>query len=391
MRSKFPIRILLKTFLRTPDLIIPLSKVRHRKHKGVDRDYKEGNGLALRAPVQISIRITNACNHRCAVCGQYGIKGYMHTQKGKELLKTLPLDKYKQIVDQMNKYKPVYYFTGGEPFLYPNFTELINYIKQKKSIVSVVTNGVKLKEKAAEIVKNGWDMILVSFDGPEEVHDACRGVKGAYRTAVDGLLELRKERKRQKKWKPYILTSLTLSETNVEYLEETFNLNKSIMADTLVVYLSWFTNEEVAKEHSGILKQELGVEAFTCHSYSRNFDKEKVELFVEAIERIRGKKWPFDYIVIPDLKTEQIRDYYLYPEKMFGFSRCPAPFIMVDIMPNGDVTTCRDFIDVKVGNVNEDNLLDIWNNEKFVSFRKLLIKSGGTLPQCSRCCGLMGF
>ena len=32
-----------------------------------------------------------------------------------------------------------------------------------------------------------------------------------------------------------------------------------------------------------------------------------------------------------------------------------------------------------------------WNDEPFVRFRKLLIDHGGTLPQCSRCCGLMGF
>jgi len=36
-------------------------------------------------------------------------------------------------------------------------------------------------------------------------------------------------------------------------------------------------------------------------------------------------------------------------------------------------------------------LLEIWNDKGFVKFRKLLIRKGGTLPQCSRCCGLMGF
>ena len=391
MRSKFPNRILLKTFINTPDLILPLLNMSYRKHRGVDRDYKRGTGVVLHRPYQISIRITNACNHRCAVCGQYGKHGYMHGEKKSEFLKTLPYEKYKELVDDMAKYKPIYYITGGEPFLYPDIVKLMNYIKQRKSILSVVTNGVKLKEYAHEIVKNNWDMILVSFDGPEKIHDACRGVKGSYSTAVNGLAELKKEKKAQKKKKPYILTSLTLSQTNVTHIEETLQLNTEIMPYLLVVYLSWFTSEDIGKKHSEILKSELDVDTYTWQSYTRRFSREELQPFVDAIDKVRSNKWAFDSIVVPDLKGEDVRDYYLHPEKMFNYSKCPTPFMMVDIMPNGDVMTCRDFIDVKVGNINESHLLDIWNNERFVNFRKLLIKKGGILPQCSRCCGLMGF
>ena len=157
------------------------------------------------------------------------------------------------------------------------------------------------------------------------------------------------------------------------------------------MYLSWFTGECLGHEQSKILKEELGVEAFTWRSYVKDFTWDDAEMFSEAIETIRQKQWSFDYIVVPDLRGDQIRDYYLYPEKTFGYSRCAAPFFMVDIMPNGDIVTCRDFIDVKVGNITENHLLEIWNNHKFRAFRKLLIKRGGLLPQCTRCCGLMGF
>jgi hypothetical protein len=36
----------------------------------------------------------------------------------------------------------------------------VNYAKSKGLVVSIVTNGVKLKENAEEIVRNKWDMIL---------------------------------------------------------------------------------------------------------------------------------------------------------------------------------------------------------------------------------------
>jgi radical SAM protein with 4Fe4S-binding SPASM domain len=234
-------------------------------------------------------------------------------------------------------------------------------------------------------------MVLVSFDGPEQIHDACRGLKGAYRTAVDGLIELKNEKVIQKSKKTHILTSLTLSPLNVGYVEETFQLNELIMPDLMVIYLSWFTSQKLGEARAKILGEHFGVEPFTCHSYTKNFSLQEAQAFADNLEKARKKKWPFKYLVVPDLKGKDIKEYYLNPDNTFGYDRCFAPFIMIDIMPNGDVTTCRDYIDVKVGNINEDSLLDIWNNKKFVAFRRLLIKHQGLLPQCSRCCGLMGF
>ncbi|UCC95267.1 MAG: radical SAM protein [Candidatus Omnitrophota bacterium] len=391
MRSRVPSRVLLRAFTQTPELISPIAKMFYRKHIGVEGDYRRSNGIVCHPPRQISLRITNLCNHRCAVCGQYGTRGYMHREKGKDLLKVLPYTRYKELVEQMAQYRPIYYVTGGEPFLYPDFVKLMNYIKQRGSVVSIVTNGVKLKECAEEIVRNNWDMILVSFDGPEDVHDRCRGLRGAYRTAVDGLLELREQKKRQRRKKPYILTSLTLSPMNVDYIEETFQLNKDIYPDLMVIYLSWFTSSYIGNSQKTILKEKLGTDAYTWQSYAKSFTPQEAQSFADSLDRARKKQWSFDYLVVPDLKGNDVKDYYLCPEKMFGYGKCAAPFIMVDIMPNGDVTTCRDFIDVKVGNITENDLLSIWNNEKFVAFRKLLIEKGGLLPQCSRCCGLMGF
>ena len=154
MKSRLPSWPLFKAYMRSPCLTLSLIKMGLRKHIGVNRDYCRGDGIASVAPMQISIRITNACNHRCAVCGLYGKTGYMHQEKGRELTETLPLKKYKELVDQMAPYKPIYYLTGGEPFLYPGFVELVNYMKQRGSIVSIVTNGVKLKEYAETIIKN---------------------------------------------------------------------------------------------------------------------------------------------------------------------------------------------------------------------------------------------
>ena len=391
MRSRFPVRLLAKVFARSPRIIPPLLKGMYRKHIGVELEYRRGDGIASAPPRQISLRITNACNHRCAVCGQYGSHGYMNTGQRQSLLKHLPAETYRNLIDQVAEYHPVFYVTGGEPFLYPGFVPLMNYIKQKGCVLSVVTNGVKLAEAAEEIVRNKWDMVLVSFDGPREIHDDCRNFPGAFDTAVEGIRKLNELKKKYNTVRPYVMTSTTISSKNAGVLPETFEIGSRLNPDLMVVYLSWFTSPEIGSAHARILKDELGYEAFTYKSYTRTFTPEEAQLYQDAIVKVKENSWPFKYIIIPSIGDSDIARYYTEPSEMFGYRKCAAPFLMIDVMPNGDVTTCRDFIDIKVGNITEKPLLEIWNDEGFVRFRKLLIKNGGTLPQCSRCCGLMGF
>ena len=147
--------MLLKVIARTPDIIPKGVRYLYRKRIGADRDIKRGDGIASKPPYLVSLRITNACNHRCPVCGQYGDKGYMFlSDKRDTLLRTIPLERYLELVDELGFYKPLYYATGGEPFLYPGLVDLLNYAKKKGSPVDVVTNGIKLKQYAKEIVKN---------------------------------------------------------------------------------------------------------------------------------------------------------------------------------------------------------------------------------------------
>lgn len=391
MRSRLPLRLLYKAVSRCPDLTFTLLRGLYRKHIDTNRDYRRGTGEALRPPSQVSLRITNACNHRCAVCGQYGSHGYMKDADHRDLLKTLPVETYKELVNQIAGRRPIFYVTGGEPFLYPGFMELMNHIKAKGCILSVVTNGVLLEKHAEEIVANGWDMVLVSFDGPREIHDQCRNLPGAYDTAVRGLKKLAGIKEASNRVKPFVLTSTTISRVNAPVLDDTFRIGSELSPDLMVVYLSWFTSGKIGRAQTETLEKHLGVTPFTWKSYTAEFSAEDARMFQDALKRVKNRKWPFEYLVIPDLKNEDFARYYTDPSEMFGFDRCVAPFIMIDVMPNGDVTTCRDFIDVKVGNITEKPLLDIWNDKPFVRFRKLLLDSGGLLPQCSRCCGLMGF
>jgi MoaA/NifB/PqqE/SkfB family radical SAM enzyme len=142
-----------------------------RKHVTVNLDYHLGkNGFSFPLS-QISLKITNKCNLRCKMCAQWGEKGYNLGKPASVIKEVVPLETYKKMVDDVAHLKPIIYIWGGEPFLYDDLMPLVAYMKDKKFVTSVVTNGVKLEQHAEEIVDRGWEVLMLSLDGPGEVHD----------------------------------------------------------------------------------------------------------------------------------------------------------------------------------------------------------------------------
>jgi radical SAM protein with 4Fe4S-binding SPASM domain len=313
----------------------------------------------------------------------------MNEGAGDYLLSDLSFEDYKKVVDETAHYKPIFYITGGEALLYKDLFKLTAYIKEQGCYVYVITNGASLKRYADKIVEQKWDMLTCSLDGPEEIHDQARGVPGTFKKTTEGINKLL--RLRGSGSYPYFLISATVSTTNQDHLEAMFDTVANLKPDGLILYLSWFTTEKIGREHARILKEKLDVDALTWKSYIGQNTLIKTDQLKQNLDTLSAKKFPFGWFPVPFISSDKIAPYYEEPENFLGFGPCVAPYLMVDIMPNGDVVTCRDYIDVKVGNIQETPLLELWNNEKFRDFRKLLNDQGGVLPQCSRCCGLMGF
>lgn len=62
---------------------------------------------------------------------------------------------------------------GGEVFLLPDFPQLVNTLIDKDIFVTIITNGTI--DRLNEIKKPDSCQILVSLDGPKDIHDRNRG------------------------------------------------------------------------------------------------------------------------------------------------------------------------------------------------------------------------
>jgi radical SAM protein with 4Fe4S-binding SPASM domain len=83
---------------------------------------------------------------------------------------------------------PVILFSGGEPLMRPDIFELIQFATSRKMRAVVSTNGTLITPEIATRLKDaGLSYVGISLDGMEATNDRFRGVKGAFRMAMDGV------------------------------------------------------------------------------------------------------------------------------------------------------------------------------------------------------------
>ena len=125
--------------------------------------------------------VTRRCNLKCVHCYAHArdeiFAGELSTGEGKAVL------------DDLAKFgAPVVLFSGGEPLVRPDLTELAAYAVGKGMRAVISTNGTLINSRiAGELKKIGLSYVGISLDGLEDVNDAFRGVKGSFRKAMDGI------------------------------------------------------------------------------------------------------------------------------------------------------------------------------------------------------------
>ena len=70
-------------------------------------------------------------------------------------------------------------FTGGEPLMHSDLFRLSTLLRDRGIRTTILSTGLLLERNAARIVES-TDEVIVSLDGPAEIHDEIRRVPGAF-------------------------------------------------------------------------------------------------------------------------------------------------------------------------------------------------------------------
>ena len=369
--------------------------------------------VALPMPTFVQLRVTNLCNLRCKMCGQWGDTGIFRSNSARdagdgalerarivELIgakRQLALADYVRLLDEIAGWQPIVSLFGGEPLLYPDIVPLIREIKARGLTCTIITNGGRLEPLAEELVDTGIDSIAVSIDGPAERHDAIRGRSDSFARAAAGVRAVARARDRAGRALPMQIAILPVTELNIDVIGPAVDALRELPLDTINVGLRWFVPPTVGAEYERVMREELGVAAtswkgfdFDWASAGAGRERQMADLvrLLKGLRRrrfldsARGKAWTS---FVPDVPAEGVPEYFSNFGRTFGHELCPVAWYFAQVEPDGEVTFCGDFPDYFIGNVRRQSFREIWGGERASRFRAKLAKE--PLPICARCCG----
>ena len=133
--------------------------------------YRGRKALGLERLSELWIHLTDECNLRCRHC-------LFETCQGSG--RSLEAGRIESLVEEAYGLgSRLVCFTGGEPFVYPGFTELLRSLLAGHDglRVAVLTNGTLISGRMNALEGLDPDRLhfQVSLDGPEPIHDRLRG------------------------------------------------------------------------------------------------------------------------------------------------------------------------------------------------------------------------
>jgi radical SAM protein with 4Fe4S-binding SPASM domain len=386
----------------------------HRGRREVMGHLSDPRPENLPMPTFVQLRVTNLCNLRCKMCGQWGETGIFRSQSGsaaatdgvaereriRELIglqRQLALPDYVRLLDELAPAKPIISLFGGEPLLFPDILPLVHEIKRRGLTCTVITNGGRLEALARDLVEAGIDSIAVSIDGPPEVHNQIRGSGDSFEKAEAGIRAVARWRRDLGRALPMTIAILPVTELNIDAMPRAVEVLRALPLDTINVGLRWFVPEGVGAEYERVMREEFGVAATSWKGFefdAASIPAAKAQQTAELVRLLKGlrRRRYLDSTLgrpwtsfVPEVPAERVPDYFADFGQTFGHRMCPVAWYFAQVEPDGEVTFCGDFPDYFIGNVRRQTFREIWTGEKARKFRTKLAKE--PLPICARCCG----
>lgn len=352
---------------------------RRRYEQRISRFVEEKTGRADRLPLGAVYEATMRCNLHCEFCyvgDLLNIEGEWREEMTLEALrKAFPDNPGFQVS-----------LTGGEIFMRKDIMSVLDLFRDKGYACGyLTTNGTIISDERAEALADlaaaGFlKHISVSIDGPGEIHDVARGLKGTFDRTCDGLRRLQAAAKR--KHAPLrVSINTTVAHESLEALDRMVDVAGELGVDAIGLnHLMFSTPEEVAETVRLIGAADASAIA-TFVTEDPGLDIDIVKRKVAALEeKCRERNILFDFR--PKVHPQLIDNYYSPGAKLEG--RCLYPFLHARVSFSGKMYFCP-FIRVEVGDLAESSLEEIWNGERYVDMRRRLVENG-IFPVCRRCC-----
>ena len=310
--------------------------------------FERGIEVSNLSPIFLNVELSGICNCRCIYCPFHGYQNIKEGQKG-----LMSWDTLKEVVSQIkdiHTIKKLSTVGNGEVFVHPEWYEMVKYILKETHIrsINIYTNGMLLNESnIRKILSLEVDdlELEISIDGrtPEENDSYRMGSKyETIRSNIRKLCSIEKEMGR--KINLIITNCYPIRPNEVGKMESKMNLQYAEIPEYL---RKDFPDVTIVSKYTYICKRKN----------DNNFGGLKV------------------------VRVE-------YPE---GYTkRCTNMFCRMAINNMGELLRCScGYAGIRgIGGVYENNLLDLWKNDKQMNLAREHFVKGDAAPDC--CDGCIG-
>lgn len=287
-------------------------------------------------PASLSIEPTTSCNLRCPECPS-GLRSFSRPTG------MLNHETYHRIIDVLyKKLSYLIFYFQGEPYLNPDFLNMVSYANEKKIYTATSTNAHYLTNENAEAtVSSGLNRMIISMDGTDQESYEKYRIGGNLEKVKAGITNMIKAKNTIKSQSPFIILQFLLFQHNTHQIPEVQKLARQLGVDRL--------------------------ELKTAQVY----DFEKGSDLIPDDDRFSRYH--------PKSGKYEIKNKHL--------NKCWKMWHSCVMAWDGDIVPCCFDKDAKytMGNINQQSFDEIWNGPKYLEFRSRLLNNRQEIDICRNC------
>jgi len=313
------------------------------------------NAVLTRLPILI-LYPHNRCNCRCVMCDIWKIDSVQE-------ITAEEMEGHARELEALGTEWVV--FSGGEPLMHSDLFRLAWRLHRAGMRTTLLTTGLLLARHAAAVVES-LDDVIVSLDGPPEVHDRIRRVPRAYELLAAGVRALHA-------LEPGfpVAARCTVQRANFDRLCETAAAARDLGLQSISFLAADLTSAAFNRPEPWTPERAAEV-ALEPHEIER-LDRE-IELLAQQGE---------GFVREDASKLRRIARHF---RAQLGLAlaeapRCNAPWVSAVLESDGTVRPC--FFHRAIGNARERPLRDVLNSGEALSFRRTLdVAADATCRRC---------
>lgn len=325
---------------------------------------RRGRGLVtheLASLPILALSVHSACNCRCVMCDIWKANAERREISREELAG------YLADIERLHVQRVM--LTGGEPLLHRNLWALCEQLRRIGVRITLVTTGLLTGVHAADIARL-IDTVVISLDGPAEVHDAIRRVKSGFAKIARGVMALRAEAT-----PPRLIARSVIQRDNYAQLEQTIDAARRIGFDEISFLAADLSSSAFnrAEPWAADRQAEIAVPAG------------ELDALTDAIERAAqsdSASFSTGFVSGGRESLDRIHDYYRAVAGLAQFPdvRCNAPWVSAVLEPGGTLRPCFFHQPYVRG---KGTLSESLNSPSAIAFRRRLDVQTDTT--CRRC------